>query len=117
MTHKTLEPAAIGTQESLLDAAESLFSERGIEAASLRAITEKAKANLAAVHYHFGSKQGLVRAVFSRRLAPRNEERLRRLDLCLAAGGGVEEVLRAFLAPALAMTRDASHDAFGRLLA
>src|SRR5436305_14013735 len=104
---RTLETIEAGTRESLMDAAESLFSERGIQAASLRAITEQAKANLAAVHYHFGSKQGLVRAVFSRRLAPLNEERLRRLDLCLAAGGGVEEVLRAFLAPALAMARDA----------
>ena len=79
---KPLDTAAPGTRESLLDAAESLFSDRGIQAASLRAITEQAGANLAAVHYHFGSKQGLVRAVFSRRLAPLNEERLRRLAHC-----------------------------------
>jgi AcrR family transcriptional regulator len=114
--NKTLETAEAGTRESLMDAAESLFSERGIQAASLRAITEQAKANLAAVHYHFGSKQGLVRAVFSRRLAPLNAERLRRLELCLATGGGLEEVLHAFLAPALAVAREASHGAFGRLL-
>jgi AcrR family transcriptional regulator len=116
MTHKTIEPAAVGTQESLLDAAETLFSERGIEAASLRAITERAGANLAAVHYHFGSKQGLVRAVFSRRLNPLNEERLRRLTHCEEREGNLEEVLHAFLEPALDMSRDASHSAFGRLL-
>ena len=58
------------TRESLLDAAESLFAEHGIQASSLRMITQRAGANLAAVHYHFGSKEGLVRAVFSRRLSP-----------------------------------------------
>src|SRR5436305_7550725 len=113
---KTMEPVEAGTRESLMDAAESLFAERGIQAASLRAITEQAAANLAAVHYHFGSKQGLVRAVFSRRLAPLNAERLRRLEACEAAGGGIEPVLHAFLAPALDMTREASHGAFGRLM-
>ncbi len=113
---KTSEQIEAGTRESLLDAAESLFSERGIQAASLRAITERAGANLAAVHYHFGSKQGLVRAVFSRRLAPLNEERLRRLKRCEEAGGEIEDVLHAFLVPALDMARDVSHGAFGRLM-
>ena len=116
MSTKTIEPVGVGTRESLLDAAESLFSERGIQAASLRAITERAGANLAAVHYHFGSKQGLVRAVFSRRLAPLNDERLRRLERALADRGGVEEVLRAFIAPPLDLAREASHGAFGRLM-
>src|SRR5215470_7799735 len=106
---KTIEPIGVGTRESLMDAAESLFAERGIQAASLRAITEQAGANLAAVHYHFGSKQGLVRAVFSRRLNPLNAERLRRLTQIEEAGGGLEEVLHAFLVPALDMARDASH--------
>src|ERR1700754_704729 len=106
---KTTEQIEAGTRESLLDAAESLFSERGIQAASLRAITEQAGANLAAVHYHFGSKQGLVRAVFSRRLAPLNADRLRRLGRCEETGGEIEDVLHAFLAPALDMARQASH--------
>jgi len=113
---KTIEPVEVGTRESLMDAAEALFSERGIQAASLRAITERAGANLAAVHYHFGSKQGLVRAVFARRLTPVNEERLRRLGRAEESGGNLEEVLRAFLVPALDMARDASHGAFGRLM-
>jgi AcrR family transcriptional regulator len=91
------------TREALLDAAESLFAEHGVQAASLRAITQQAGANLAAVHYHFGSKEGLVRAVFSRRVGPLNEERLRRLDECERAAGGVEDVLRAFVEPLLKM--------------
>ena len=54
------------TKTSLLDAAEALFAELGIAGASMRAITARAGANLAAVHYHFGSKEGLVREVFRR---------------------------------------------------
>jgi AcrR family transcriptional regulator len=90
------------TRESLLDAAEKLFSEHGIQAASLRQITQEASANLAAVNYHFGSKDGLVRAVFHRRLRPMNDERLRRLDeVDLEAADALEQVLRAFLEPLL----------------
>lgn len=98
----------VDTRETLLDAAESLFSEHGIQAASLRAITHRAGANLAAVNYHFGSKDGLVRAVFSRRLKPLNEERLRRLAAIEADGDAeraVERVLHAFAAPLLSSVR------------
>jgi AcrR family transcriptional regulator len=107
------------TRESLLDAAESLFSEHGIEAASLRQITQHAGANLAAVNYHFGTKDGLVRAVFSRRLKPLTDERIRLLEQCdLQAGDAVEQVLRAFLTPILRMLREAPDGVrgFGRLM-
>ncbi len=94
------------TRESLLDAAERLFAENGIAAASLRAITQRAGANLAAVNYHFGSKDGLVRAVFARRLKPVSEERLRLLEQCdLQAEDAIEQVVCAFLKPALRMLR------------
>lgn len=109
----------IDTRESLLDAAESLFSEHGIAASSLRMITQQAGANLAAVHYHFGSKEGLVRAVFSRRIRPLNEERLRRLAACdTAAEDAVEQVLRAFLAPLLERARETPErtSGFARLM-
>jgi AcrR family transcriptional regulator len=115
------ETEHIDTRESLLDAAESLFSEHGIQAASLRAITQQAGANLAAVNYHFGSKDGLVRAVFSRRLKPLNEERIRLLEACDLENGredGVEQVLNAFLAPLLRAVRatpDGTRE-FGRLM-
>lgn len=98
----------VDTREALLDAAEKLFSEHGIQASSLRAITQQAGANLAAVHYHFGSKEGLVRAVFSRRLKPLDEERTRLLEACDLTGGedGVEQVLHAFVSPLLKMARE-----------
>lgn len=95
------------TPDILLDVAERLFAERGIERTSIRQLTAEAKANLAAVSYHFGSKEGLVRAVFERRLKPLNEERMHRLAICKAAAGEgplpLEEVVRAFVEPVIAM--------------
>jgi len=117
--HRTDDPAGIGTRESLLDAAEELFSERGIPAASLRAITERAAANLAAVNYHFGSKQGLVLAVFDRRLAPLNRERLALLERCEVEKGSVEDVVRAFIGPVFRTAREAhaGMGAFAQMMA
>jgi AcrR family transcriptional regulator len=68
------------TKQRILDAAERLFAELGYDATSLRAITAAAEANLAAVNYHFQSKEELLRAVLARRMAPVNRERLEWLD-------------------------------------
>jgi len=90
-----------GTKERLLDAAERLFVARGVAGTSLRAVTAEAGANVAAVHYHFGDREALLRAVLARRIDPVNRERLRRLG-ALEHGGGapeLEAVLEAFLAP------------------
>ncbi len=95
------------TKQRILDAAESLFAREGFHNTSLRAITRQAEANLAAVNYHFGSKDALVRAVLERRLTPLNQarrERLNRLRETSGANGrrpGVEETLRAFIEPTL----------------
>lgn len=58
------------TVNKILDAAEILFAEKGFSETSLRMITSQAKVNLAAVNYHFGSKNALIQAVFSRFLGP-----------------------------------------------
>ena len=93
------------TKARILDAAEQLFAEKGFAATSLRELTRAAGVNLAAVHYHFGPKERVLRAAFERRIGPVNAERLRRLDALEARAGGaappVEDVLGAFLAPAL----------------
>ena len=93
------------TRERILDAAEQQFAEHGIAETSLRSITGAASVNLAAVHYHFGSKDGLVQAVYARRLAPINRERLRLLDACEAAAGqgppDLEGIVTAMVAPVL----------------
>lgn len=62
-------PPAVNTQTALLDAAEGLFSERGFGGVSTREIVERAGANIAAIKYHFGSKEGLYRAVLKRAMA------------------------------------------------
>src|SRR5947208_16884641 len=67
---------AAATKERILDSAESLFMEHGFEATSLRSITAAAAVNLAAVNYHFGSKEELFQAVLTRRLDPMNHARL-----------------------------------------
>lgn len=99
----------IDTKDKILDAAERAFSENGYTGVSLRSIIGEAGVNLAAVHYHFGSKEGLLKAVILRRVGPVNAERLAMLDACeRAAGGGrleVEKVLEAFLVPTFRMAR------------
>ena len=98
------------TRERLLDTAERLFAEQGIDATSLRHITAEAHANLASVNYHFGTKEELVRELFARRIGPINHERLDQLDACKARGDtSLECVLRAFLGPALRLRLDANH--------
>ena len=102
--------AASETKTRILDAAESLFMEHGFEGTSLRAITAGAKVNLAAVHYHFGSKEELFQSVLARRLDPVNRARLEWLTRLEAAASPsplpCERVLTAFLMPALTLARD-----------
>lgn len=88
------------TKRMILDTAEMLFAAHGYHPTSLRAVTRSARVNLAAVHYHFGSKQALLEAVIARRLGPLNAEREERLT-ALPAEAGAAEILRAFLVPTL----------------
>src|SRR5438128_1222220 len=98
------------TKTRILDAAESLFMEHGFEATSLRQLTSAAGVNLAAVNYHFGSKEELFQSVLTRRLDPMNQERIELLEkLEREAGGkpiGVEKILSSMLIPALRLARD-----------
>jgi len=94
--------SAIDTKQKILDCAEKLFALHGFRGTSLRRITAAADVNLAAVHYHFGSKDGLIEAVFERRMEPLNAERMERLQHVRATSGyGAEAVLRAFIEPTL----------------
>jgi len=95
------------TRTRILDTAEELFAERGIAQTSLRSLTQEAGVNLAAVHYHFGSREALIREVFARRIVPVNEERMRRLEAAEAATDPdppeLEAVIDAFVAPAFSL--------------
>ncbi|WP_329740546.1 TetR/AcrR family transcriptional regulator [Dyella sp. A6] len=107
------------TRQRLLQAAELLFIERGYEALSLRQVTARADANLAAVNYHFGSKEAMLQELLSRRLDRLNEERLRLLDICEASGkpADYETILGVLFVPALQLSRSAEGGpAFLRLL-
>lgn len=92
------------TRQRILDAAQKLFSEHGSNGVSLRAITAEAGANSAAANYHFGSKMGLLEAVFARHATGIAEERDAMLRACKAAPGRpplLEQIVRAFLEPGM----------------
>ena len=93
------------TRKRILIAAEQLFAERGISSTSMRALTNAAGVNLAAVHYHFGSKEALLDAVIEFRAAPMNLARIAALDAHAAERGKeplqVDCIFRAFLMPAI----------------
>lgn len=89
------------TRTQILDAAEHLFSERGFRGTSVRAITELAGANLAAVGYHFGSKAELLAAAVRRVIEPINAAQCAGLDRLLARTShpSVTELVEAFAGP------------------
>jgi AcrR family transcriptional regulator len=106
------------TKERILGAAESLFAQRGFDGASLRQLTTAAGVNLAAVNYHFGSKEKLVEQIFRRRLDALNNSRLQALSLVEGAETTtLEDVLSAFIRPALDLSHDESGSLFMRVLA
>jgi len=105
-----LDATSADTKTRILDAAEQLFMEHGFEATSLRSLTTAAGVNLAAVNYHFGSKEELFQAVLTRRLDPMNQERIDLLERLEREAAGkpisVERILSAMLIPALKLARD-----------
>ena len=104
------DAASADTKTRILDAAEAQFMEHGFEATSLRGLTSAAGVNLAAVNYHFGTKEELFQAVLTRRLDPMNQERIDLLAKLEREAGGralsCEKILFAMLIPALRLARD-----------
>ena len=101
------------TRTRILDAAEELFMQHGFESTSMRLLTAKAEANLAAVNYHFGSKDALIEAVFRRRLDPMNTGRIAELERLEKEAGGralsPEAIIRAFVGASLRMIEDSKN--------
>jgi AcrR family transcriptional regulator len=93
--------ASADTRTQILDAAEHLFAERGFRGTSIRAITDLAGANLAAVGYHFGSKAQLLAAVARRVIDPITAAQITGLDRLLARTPDptVTELVEAFVRP------------------
>jgi AcrR family transcriptional regulator len=92
------------TRTAILNAAERLYAERGFGDVTLRDIVAAADVNLAAVNYHFGSKDELIAELFVSRSLATNRERLNQLKMAEEAGDGrasIESVLRALVGPTL----------------
>jgi len=102
----------ISTRSRILEVAEDLFAERGLDRVSIRDITRKARVNLAAINYHFGSKNDLIVAVFERGIVPVNAARLAALDVLEKAAGKrspkLEDILEAFIRPAIPASAEAA---------
>lgn len=100
------------TKQLILDTAEALFARNGYPGTTMRDITGKAGVNLAAINYHFGTKQALLESVIKRRLLPLNQIRRERLEEIRRNARKsrqepeVEAVLRAFLEPTLRFTEE-----------
>lgn len=104
------EVRSVDTRERILDAAERLFMGHGYEGTSMRLITGEAAVNLAAINYHFGSKESLMQEVFRRRLDWLNEERMRVLNEMEHEAGGKalkpSQILDGFFGTLLRMAED-----------
>ena len=111
----------VDTKQRILDVAERMFADHGFEGTSLRGIIAEAAVNLAAVHYHFRSKEALLEAVLLRRMVPLNEERLALLDKVEAGARGrpsVEDLLLAFIGPPMRLILNPTGEGrvFGKLM-
>src|ERR1700730_5141113 len=105
----------VDTKSRILDSAEKLFGMNGFDGTSLRDITTAADVNLAAINYHFQSKDSLIDAIVARRIQPVNKKRL---ELLQAAGAyrTVEQILCAFMAPVMQVKADVLAPLIGRIL-
>jgi len=111
----------VQAREKIIRVAERLFADHGYNGVSLRSIMAEAGVNMAAVHYYFRSKEGLLKAVIETRVGPMNLERAALLDACeRESSNGVPDlrrVLEAFVKPAMDVTLQPGGEAFGRFAA
>jgi len=112
------------TKNRILNAAERLFALQGFANTSLREVTGEAKVNLAAVNYHFGSKDTLLDAIMERRIAPLNQKRITLLQKLDESGEAatIRAIITCFIKPTLdLLTSDKQSNYFvlliGRVLA
>ncbi|HEY0660757.1 MAG TPA: TetR family transcriptional regulator [Lysobacter sp.] len=111
-------PHPFSTKDRILGAAEELFAQFGFAGTSLRQVTSRADVNIAAVNYHFGSKENLVNEVFRRRMDDMSAQRLSALKAATEQHPGeLEPILAAFVQPALAIAQDRHGGAFARVVA
>lgn len=102
---RPLLPENNETRERILTAAQELFATRSFTQVNVREITDAAAVSLGAINYHFGSKDGLVTALFRRSVPELLAQRTHMLEAALQADGSLEtkvkEVIRALVAPVI----------------
>ena len=94
---RVLKVPQTGAKRKLLDAAEGLVAEKGFDLVSVRDITGAVKANVAAVNYHFGSRDGLMDLVMMRSLEPLCDFRINALRNTQQATPSVSEIIFAYV--------------------
>lgn len=110
---------AIRTRARLLNAAELLFAERGIEGVSLREIAANADvANNSAVQYHFGTKESLLEALFLDRMLRMEDRRGKMLDRLRLRGetGNLRLLLEVICAPHVSLVDANGNRSYARFL-
>lgn len=105
--------AGAATRSVIMDAAEGMIAASGPHAVSIRDLARRAGVNLAAINYHFGSKENLFKAVVERRILPLNAERLDLLEKAsgVAPGHRLGAILDAFLRPLFRLAWEEKHKA------
>lgn len=117
---KRVPEAEASARERILAQAERVFGECGFDGASMRQLAEAAGVPLALVSYHFGSKEGVYRAVFVRRAPVIVEQRLAGLAIAMSEPDldrRLELVVKALVFPMLHLRAHDRDPSFGRLLA
>jgi AcrR family transcriptional regulator len=108
-------------KETILDAAERLFSERGYEGTSMRSIAEEANVAQGLIHYHWKTKEQLFESIIARGSRSINTEREKLLENCLRyAEKGIpslEQVLETFVRPAIEQGRSKPGKYFSQIIA
>jgi AcrR family transcriptional regulator len=117
-TARPQAPPAADTSDRLIAAAERLFAEHGYTNVSVRAIAAEAGVNWSLVGYYFRGKEGLLSEVYRRHCSCLNAERLKLLGQARDRGLKLEQVIEAFVRPAMAeiQTKD-GETSFSRLRA
>jgi AcrR family transcriptional regulator len=107
-------------RERIVEVAETLFATRGYDAVSFRDLTQEAGVSLSAIHYHFGSKAGVLSEIFARRASLLTKRRIDLLEAARRYQGGplaLESILDAFVRPAFEVTLGDRDELFNRLRA
>ena len=116
---KAKPSATPATREKLITAAESLFAQYGFRGVSVRMIAAAAEVNWSLLRYHFNDKEGLLAEIYRRHCSVLNAQRMRLLEEANVRANPpkLEEVIEAFVRPALAVARDGSFSRLRAILA